>query len=399
MSSEDGQAPPPKRVKTEKDDCDEAPFFTNDEGNSYFSIGGNRRCTIRKWKKQIFIDVREYYDKDGKELPGRKGISFAEKDYNTFNDLITGGKIDEQVTALNNYDENTRNKASLNEDGEPIFDLSSTKRCTVRKWKGSILIDLREFYEKNGMKLPGKKGISITSDQFQILRDFCADGKIAKEIKKLGGGESSDASVAKKDEPANQIKDESASIVAKEENDVKSENDSKIETSTAQKNDDGDPFFDLLSNKRCTIRKWKNKVLVDIREFYEKNDKKLPGKKGISLSEDQFKKLRELVLANSIHNQILLKDGEDVKMEEGKFEFKKNDDGDPFFELSSDKRCTIRSWKGRILIDIRQTYEKAGKVMPGRQGISLTKEQFKVFHDLVSDGTIDQHFKAQGGTI
>ena len=59
MSTEDGQAPPPKRVKTEEHDCDEAPFFTNDEGNSYFSIGGNRRCTIRKWKKQIFIDVRE----------------------------------------------------------------------------------------------------------------------------------------------------------------------------------------------------------------------------------------------------------------------------------------------------------------------------------------------------
>lgn len=56
---------------------------------------------------------------------------------------------------------------------------------------------------------------------------------------------------------------------AEEEQDDEEEEETpstNITTTTLERNDDGDAYIELSSKRRCTVRQWKGKVLVDIRE-------------------------------------------------------------------------------------------------------------------------------------
>lgn len=73
-----------------------------------------------------------------------------------------------------------------NADGEAYIELGSEKkRCTVKTWKKNVLVDIREFYEKNDSYLPGKKGISLTLEQYEALKAAVLDGSIDKQINEL----------------------------------------------------------------------------------------------------------------------------------------------------------------------------------------------------------------------
>ncbi|XP_061704151.1 RNA polymerase II transcriptional coactivator-like [Cydia pomonella] len=54
-------------------------------------------------------------------------------------------------------------------DKEPTWVLEGKKLVKVREFKGKNYVDIREFYEKNGDLLPGKKGISLTPEQWRKL--------------------------------------------------------------------------------------------------------------------------------------------------------------------------------------------------------------------------------------
>ncbi|WPH00482.1 Hypothetical protein R9X50_00331100 [Acrodontium crateriforme] len=73
--------------------------------------------------------------------------------------------------------------------------------------------------------------------------------------------------------------------------------DNAILSTTMQKDDEGNSFWEITNNKRVVISTFKNIKMVSIREYYEKDGRSLPGKKGISLPVDQFSTIIELLPA------------------------------------------------------------------------------------------------------
>ncbi|WVO22265.1 uncharacterized protein IAS62_003595 [Cryptococcus decagattii] len=74
-----------------------------------------------------------------------------------------------------------------NDDGEEFFKLSEYRRLTVRTFKGKTLVDIREMYKdkSSGALKPGSKGISLTAEQWEILRNNIQNvDKMVKKVQK-----------------------------------------------------------------------------------------------------------------------------------------------------------------------------------------------------------------------
>ncbi|RKF80318.1 putative RNA polymerase II transcriptional coactivator [Golovinomyces cichoracearum] len=50
-----------------------------------------------------------------------------------------------------------------------LSDGKQPRRVEVTEFKGAHLINIREFYQKDGQYLPGKKGISLNIDQYKAF--------------------------------------------------------------------------------------------------------------------------------------------------------------------------------------------------------------------------------------
>lgn len=54
-------------------------------------------------------------------------------------------------------------------NGDQYWEISKARRVTLSDFRGKKMIGIREYYEKDGQMLPGKKGISMTVEQYGVF--------------------------------------------------------------------------------------------------------------------------------------------------------------------------------------------------------------------------------------
>ncbi|KAK8462353.1 hypothetical protein SEVIR_1G196000v4 [Setaria viridis] len=56
---------------------DEGPSESAEDGTVVAEISKNKKVSVRSWKGKVYVDMREFYTKDGKTLPTKKGTTSA----------------------------------------------------------------------------------------------------------------------------------------------------------------------------------------------------------------------------------------------------------------------------------------------------------------------------------
>lgn len=64
-----------------------------------------------------------------------------------------------------------------------MYSLGKMRFVSVSEFRGKALVNIREYYEKDGKTLPGKKGISLSVDQWDKLKKLI--DRIDKDVKKF----------------------------------------------------------------------------------------------------------------------------------------------------------------------------------------------------------------------
>jgi len=121
-------------------------------------IGPKRYIGPMEFKGKHYLNIREYYEDSVGMKPTKKGVALNQGEWRTLKNMF--------------YDVDEKIINAEAEDYNPL-ELSDKKQIRVTKFKGKfLLIDVREFYHKDGEKMPGKKGIALKQDQYNKIKDM-----------------------------------------------------------------------------------------------------------------------------------------------------------------------------------------------------------------------------------
>ncbi|EJT80446.1 hypothetical protein GGTG_00445 [Gaeumannomyces tritici R3-111a-1] len=74
--------------------------------------------------------------------------------------------------------------SGVDNEGNPYWEISAKRRVGIAKFNKMVLVNIREYYDQAGELKPGKKGISLTLDQYQALLKNAP--VINAELRKMG---------------------------------------------------------------------------------------------------------------------------------------------------------------------------------------------------------------------
>ncbi|XP_078694525.1 activated RNA polymerase II transcriptional coactivator p15-like isoform X1 [Branchiostoma floridae x Branchiostoma belcheri] len=74
---------------------------------------------------------------------------------------------------------------------------------------------------------------------------------------------------------------------------------------------------------------------------------------------------------------------------------REEDEGSDMIQLSNKRYVSVREFKGKCLIDIREYYDAGGELKPGKKGIALSKDQWQKLKAAMED--IDEKVQAIEG--
>ncbi|PNY26801.1 RNA polymerase II transcriptional coactivator [Tolypocladium capitatum] len=131
------QVGPKAAKKSKKAASTSAPDGEDAAGLPFWELSNKRRVGVSRFKDLWMVNVREYYEKDGKLLPGKKGISLSIEQYTA---------LLKAVPAIN---------ATLREVGQAVDGVNETDETAVAT-------TVRPRKEKSR---PSKANIEATSDE------------------------------------------------------------------------------------------------------------------------------------------------------------------------------------------------------------------------------------------
>ncbi|KAI9772097.1 MAG: hypothetical protein M1840_001385 [Geoglossum simile] len=161
----------------------------DDNGDMFWEISHSRRVTISEFKGRRMVSVREYYEKDGKHLPGKKGISMPIDQYSKFLAIIPEietaleAKGEEVVRPVFNNSSSGRSRGDVDSDDSTTGEEGESG--DEREKKGIANTKIRNGdgnRKKNGVKKDvRKKNFEATSDEEEVVAERAHEGGTNEE--------------------------------------------------------------------------------------------------------------------------------------------------------------------------------------------------------------------------